>query len=253
MKPDDVPAAGVPFWAALSAASVFGADCGDTAAHVLGLGHVRGLPFLAAAFALVLLAERRAGFRTVAFYWAAIVLLRTAATNAADFLTHDLRLGFGTVSAVLALLTAAFAAAHVRHAVRDGTDDGKPPVGWRYWIAMALAGTLGTVGGDGLAGRHGLALGTADATLLLLPPLVLASGLALRSRARGTALALYWIAVVLIRTAGTTFGDWSADGIGLLPATGLAGATLVVLAATASRRRDGLAAGRLGDTPLGSR
>jgi uncharacterized membrane-anchored protein len=46
------------FWGALCLASIFGANMGDFFAHDLGLGHVKGLPFLAVAFAAVLIAER---------------------------------------------------------------------------------------------------------------------------------------------------------------------------------------------------
>lgn len=56
----NTPQVGARYWVALCVASVFGANCGDFASHVLGLGHVRGLPVLALLFAAVLLGERRA-------------------------------------------------------------------------------------------------------------------------------------------------------------------------------------------------
>ena len=51
MQPRHLPRLGLRFWAALCLASIFGANMGDFFAHDLGLGHVRGLPFLALALA----------------------------------------------------------------------------------------------------------------------------------------------------------------------------------------------------------
>ena len=44
-----LPALGRRFWGALCLASIFGANMGDFFAHDVGLGHVKGLPFLAIA------------------------------------------------------------------------------------------------------------------------------------------------------------------------------------------------------------
>jgi uncharacterized membrane-anchored protein len=49
----------------------------------------------AAAFLLILWAERRARIPTDPYYWLAIIVLRTAVTNLADLCTHDLNPGYG--------------------------------------------------------------------------------------------------------------------------------------------------------------
>jgi uncharacterized membrane-anchored protein len=51
-------------------------------------------------FLLVLWAERRTRIPTEAYYWLAIIVLRTAATNLADLSTHDLKLGYGATGSV---------------------------------------------------------------------------------------------------------------------------------------------------------
>ena len=68
---------------------------GDFFARDLGLGHVDGLPFLALAFVVVLVGERFDRAVHQAYYWAAIIIARTAATNSADFLCGDMSRGFG--------------------------------------------------------------------------------------------------------------------------------------------------------------
>jgi uncharacterized membrane-anchored protein len=65
---------------------------GDLFARNLGLGHVAGLPFLAIALAIVMVAARFDRVQHESYYWIAIVIVRTAATNFADFATGDMNL-----------------------------------------------------------------------------------------------------------------------------------------------------------------
>ena len=81
MQPIHLPTLGSRYWTALCLASIFGANMGDFFAHDLGLGHVDGLPFLAMAFAIVIAGERFDQAVHQAYYWAAIIIVRTAATN----------------------------------------------------------------------------------------------------------------------------------------------------------------------------
>src|ERR1700720_3463883 len=81
MQQIHLPTIGARYWAALCLASIFGANMGDFCAHNLGLGHVAGLPFLALALAVVVLAERFDRSVHEIYYWTAIIIVRTAATN----------------------------------------------------------------------------------------------------------------------------------------------------------------------------
>ena len=56
MQQIHLPMLGARYWTALCLASIFGANMGDFFARDLGLGHVYGLPFLAFALAIVLIA-----------------------------------------------------------------------------------------------------------------------------------------------------------------------------------------------------
>ena len=209
----NTPDTGPRYWALITLASVFGADTGDFFAHDLGLGHLGGLPILAALFAATLLVERRL-HGTDAAYWTAIVLVRTAATNIGDFFTHDLRLGYPSTIAVLAILLA-LTVQLIRRRDPDASA-GLPPVGALYWLAMLLAGTLGTAAGDFLAHSTGLAPATVATTTIL------AALLALRATDSFAGKGFYWICVVAVRTAGTNLGDITADPPGLPLATALA-------------------------------
>ncbi len=225
MRPAHLPAIDIRYWVTISLASVFGANLGDFVSHVLHLGHVRGLPLLALVFVAVLLAERRSAVAGSGFYWSAIVVLRTAATNLSDLATHDLRLGYGSVIASLALLLLGLCLVQPR--------TGKAVVGTclpradnRYWAAMLTAGTLGTAVGDAVAGPLGL--GTGGGSLLLGAMLLGLLGVAGRKAA--TTRGGYWSCVVAVRSAGTTVGDFVVGsgglGLGLPLGTGLSGLVL---------------------------
>ncbi len=199
MQTIHVPRAGKRYWAALSLASVAGANLGDFCAHDLHAGHLRGLAPLALLFGAVLTLERRSDRPGESWYWLAILILRTAATNLADLADHDLRLPSLAVIAGLAALIAAtlFTSRH-RSSRLPSTDA-------RYWTAMLLAGTLGTAVGDAIADGLGLTPACALTTLALAAALLGGAG--------------YWPTVLTIRTAGTNVGDLSAHAIGLMPST----------------------------------
>jgi uncharacterized membrane-anchored protein len=84
MQQRHLPTLGARYWTALCLASVFGANMGDFFARNLGLGHVYGLPFLALALAIVTISERFDRSVHQVYYWTAIIIVRTAATNVAD-------------------------------------------------------------------------------------------------------------------------------------------------------------------------
>ena len=217
MQVRNVPATGPRYWAAISVASVFGANLGDFCSHVLHLGHYRGLAPLALLFAGVLLLERRARPGNQTYYWFAIVILRTAATNLADLATHDLKLGYVPVIAALAAMLVILLAVSAKSVSSVPTTDG------RYWTAMLVAGTFGTALGDALADDVGL--GAAGASLPLTATLVALFIV----RANRVTAATYWLTIVAVRTAGTTVGDVAADGFGLAPSTLLTGVLLTAV------------------------
>src|SRR5580704_5128202 len=105
MRAQNLPTIDAGYWAAIVAASICGTNTGDLAAGPLGMGHVGGILPLAAIFLAVVWAEKTLDWTTVAFYWSAIIVLRTMATNIADFATHDLKLSYAVfVVALIAFM-----------------------------------------------------------------------------------------------------------------------------------------------------
>jgi Repeat of Unknown Function (DUF347) len=134
MQLSNVPATGPRYWSALCLASILGANMGDFVSHNLHLGHANGLLPLLLAFLGVVAAERLTGFATEAWYWVAIVILRTAATNLGDLLTHDFRIPYPLVVIGLAVLLVAILLAEPRS---TGGSSGLPPTNAFYWPAMS--------------------------------------------------------------------------------------------------------------------
>jgi uncharacterized membrane-anchored protein len=207
---------------------------GDFFAHNLGLGHVAGLPYLAVAFAVVAVSERFDRTAHQAYYWAAIIIVRTAATNFADFVCGDMKLPriwviAGLTALLVVALTASWRLVWQRLSGKNADTNSVLRADAGYWISMFIAGTLGTVMGDYCS--HDLHLGDAGAALLLSPILgllfVTARGGLLRS------LWFYWLTVVMVRAAGTAVGDFTSGKslLGLPLSTLITGALFVALLA----------------------
>ena len=206
------PADGRPFWIALCLASILGCNTGDFYASFFGF--LNGLPVLVAAFALVAWLERRDAGTSIAFYWLAIVIVRTAATNLADLLAHRIGIVPALASLTALLLLILLASRRSRRAVQ-GARNGLPVIDGVYWLTMLVAGTLGTALGDFLSFKSGLGLGGASLALSAWVALLVV----LRTDGRVARPVPYWFLVVMIRTAGTSVGDWFAHHIGLWQST----------------------------------
>jgi hypothetical protein len=175
MKPENLPTINARYWFAILAASMCGANTGDFAARILGLGHTRGLLPLALIFLVIVWAERRSKITTEAYYWLAIIVLRTGATNLADLGAHDLKIDYFLFMGLLVVLMVAMMLFdHMRGVLPNGVagPDGRwhtlPATDASYWVTMLAAGTLGTAAGDWLADEAGLGFGYSS--LLRLRP-----------------------------------------------------------------------------------
>jgi uncharacterized membrane-anchored protein len=201
-------------------------------ARNLGLGHVAGLPLLALALAIVIAAERFDRSVHHVYYWTAIIIVRTGATNFADFACGDMKLprGLVIIGLTAALVAALFASrqfAWRRQSGENKTSDTVLRSDAGYWISMFIAGTIGTVIGDYCS--HDLHLGDGGASLLLVPILALVFVIVRNGRFR--ALPYYWLTIVTVRSAGTAVGDLVAGRtmLGLPLGTLVTGTLFVVL------------------------
>ena len=232
MQQIHLPTLGTRYWGALCLASIFGANMGDFFARNLGLGHVAGLPYLALALAIVMVAERFDRSVHQVYYWTAIIIVRTAATNFADFACGDMKQPrLLVIAGLTALLVAAIFASWQLVWRRRPSDDSASLLraDAPYWVSMFIAGALGTVIGDYCS--HDLHLGDAGGSLLLVPILALLFVIARNGLLRW--LPYYWLTIVAVRAAGTCVGDFVAgrNMLGLPLSTLVTGILFVALLA----------------------
>jgi uncharacterized membrane-anchored protein len=231
MRAQNLPTINARYWCAIAVASMAGANTGDFAARYLHLGHTGGLLPLALVFVAIVWAETRSRRATEAYYWLAIIVLRTGATNLADLATHDLHLGYPlTLAALAALIIAILLFVCWRDGAAPASADGRklPATDSAYWLAMLTAGTLGTAGGDFTADELGLGVGYGSLVLLAVFLIVLFGAI----RIGKMSLFWYWAAIVAARTAGTTMGDFLPSRRGL--DLGLPLSTAITLATLAA-------------------
>ena len=207
MRNTNVPDVGARYWFAITLASVLGCNVGDCLSFYADWNHWIGLAPAAILFGLLLGGERRSARTIQVWYWAVVIVLRAAATNLADLATHTFHWSYSWVIAGLAVMQA-FVIWPVpsRPLLAGKIQTGRPiTTGW-YWLSLLTAGTLGTAIGD--CSADSLHLGTGYATLVL--GAVFAVVLALGRRSRWTTKIAFWSAIVAVRAAGTTAGDWLA-------------------------------------------
>jgi len=207
MRARNLPTIDAGYWAAIVAASICGTNTGDLAAGPLGLGHVRGILPLCAIFLVIVWAEKALDWTTVAFYWLAIIVLRTMATNIADLAAHDFKLSYPVFILILIAFMALMIWAdrfRTNAAARQqasGSSGLLPATDWSYWIVMLAAGVHGSAMGDWLTDAG---LGVYWASLIGMPFFLLAVWAAYRF---GLSKGWYWIAIATCRTWGTDLGD----------------------------------------------
>jgi uncharacterized membrane-anchored protein len=232
MQTRHVPTINARYWAGIALASVFGTNMGDLYAHDSGLGLLGGLPLLVLLFLAIYAAERFDRHSHDAYYWLCIIIMRTGATNIADYMAGRRGMGIDriTLSIGFGLLLAALAwwLGRVNRPSEDTTaSKNVPTTDPGYWVTMLTAGVFGTVLGDLWQHLFGEDVATISLVILLAVAL-----LAYRKITFGT-LAGYWLTIAVARTTGTAIGDWLAESpipnLGLPLATVLTGAALAAV------------------------
>ena len=213
--------AGNAYWFAMFVASVLGTNLGDLWVHDIFHDRIASFASLVVICGLAIWQDRRLATRSEAAYWIAIVGLRAAATNLADYLTHDLALGFFAVTLLLGVLALGAA----RLTMPDPSRGGAPKVDTAYWIAMGIAGVFGTTGGDMV--WHTIGLYPASVVFCL----ALATLIGVRNAYAPVSVLLYWCIVLAERCSGTAVGNSLANvhalGLGLPIASTVSIATLM--------------------------
>ena len=192
------------FWVMKICATTLGETAGDLLSMTLDVGYAVSSAILIGLFLVTLVLQLRAGRFHPVLYWTVILSTSTAGTTMSDFMDRTLGLGYARGSLILAsCLALVLATWRWSERTLSVNEIETPRAELFYWVAILFSNTLGTALGDYLADDSGLGFG--GGALLIGASIALAA-LAYRYTRLDRVL-LFWIAFVLTRPFGATFGD----------------------------------------------
>jgi len=192
------------FWVMKICATTLGETGGDLLSMTLNVGYAISSIILLSFFLITLFIQLASKKFHPVIYWLVIVSTSTAGTTMSDYMDRSVGLGYFKGSLILVsclvLILALWRYSEGTLSV-NYIQTKKAEV--FYWTAILFSNTLGTALGDFLADSSGLGfLGGAILIGSLLALVVLAYYLTQVNR-----VMLFWIAFVLTRPFGATFGD----------------------------------------------
>ena len=199
-----IPEITLLFWVMKICATTLGETAGDLLSMTLTIGYTISSLILISMFILTLLGQLKVKVYMPILYWSVIISTSTAGTTMSDFLDRTLDLGYATgatllVTILIAILILWYYLEKSLSVTNIKTFRGE----MFYWIAILFSNTLGTALGDFLADDSGL--GFAGGVILISSLLALVALAHYFSRV--SSVLLFWIAFVLTRPFGATFGD----------------------------------------------
>jgi uncharacterized membrane-anchored protein len=192
------------FWIMKICATTLGETVGDLLSMTLKIGYGASTVILLSFFLLTLIGQLLAKKYYPILYWLVILSTSTAGTTLSDYLDRTVGLGYATGSLILVSLLIVVLAIwrmSVGSLSVERIDTFKPEL--FYWIAILISNTLGTALGDFLADSSGLGF-SGGAALIggLLTVIVI-----VYYRTNISRVFLFWVAFILTRPFGATFGD----------------------------------------------
>jgi uncharacterized membrane-anchored protein len=221
-----IPELTLLFWIMKITATTLGETGGDLLAQTLSVGYALSTVIFFAFFLLTVSFQVVSKNYKPALYWSVIVATSTAGTTMSDYMDRTLGLGYATGAFILvACLVGVLAIWRIVEKSISVTRINSVRGEIFYWTAILVSNTLGTALGDFLADDSGL--GFAGSALLISAVLLLV--ILAYYFSKTSRVVLFWIAFVLTRPFGATFGDLltkPADNGGL--AYGTSGSSLIL-------------------------
>jgi uncharacterized membrane-anchored protein len=192
------------FWIMKICATTLGETGGDLLSMTMNVGYGISSLILLSFFFITLLIQLASKKYHPVIYWLVIVSTSTAGTTMSDYMDRTLELGYFKGSLILvSCLIVVLAIWRYSEGTLSVNYIQTRKVEIFYWTAILFSNTLGTALGDFLADSSGLGfLGGAILIGSLLALVVLVYYVTRISR-----VVLFWIAFVLTRPFGATFGD----------------------------------------------
>ncbi|MDP1512780.1 hypothetical protein L8C07_22575 [Paenibacillus sp. CMAA1739] len=192
------------FWIMKICATTLGETAGDLLSQTLNVGYAISSMILFSIFLISLMFQLFSKKYHPFLYWTVILTTSTAGTTMSDYMDRSLGLGYATGSFILVcILLAIFSFWYFSERSLNVNNITTRKVEVIYWIAILFSNTLGTALGDFLADSSGL--GFVGGAVLIGSSLGLI--LLLTYSTNVSRVFLFWLAFVLTRPFGATFGD----------------------------------------------
>ena len=199
-----IPAITVLFWVMKICATTLGETAGDLLSMTLHIGYAVSSIVLISGFLATLGLQLYAKKYIPMLYWLVILATSTAGTTMSDFMDRTIGVGYAAGSLILVSILCLVLLIWWWTEKSLSVEKITTPRGELfYWTAILFSNTLGTALGDYLADSSGL--GFAGGAILI-GTLLLFIVLAYYFTKVSTIL-LFWMAFVLTRPFGATFGD----------------------------------------------
>jgi len=193
------------FWIIKICATTLGETAGDLLSMTMDVGYGFSTVILLGLFLVSVIAQLMASKFNAVLYWTVILTTSTAGTTMSDFMDRTLGLGYANGSLILSVgLLLVLAIWQISEKTLSVSNIQTTRAEMFYWLAILFSNTLGTALGDFLADDSGLGfLGGAVLIAGLIGLVVLANYFTRLNR-----VMLFWLAFVLTRPFGATFGDF---------------------------------------------
>ncbi len=199
-----LPAITAIFWLMKITATTLGETGGDWLSMTMHVGYGLSTLIFFGLFILALGTQLASKKHYPFLFWTVIIATSTAGTTMSDYMDRTLELGYTKGAAILVtILLGLLAAWRFTVGNLEVTNIQTRKAEIFYWITILFSNTLGTALGDFLADDSGL--GFFGSWLLITG--VLAVILTLTLTTKISRVLLFWIAFILTRPFGATFGD----------------------------------------------
>lgn len=192
------------FWVMKIAATTLGETGGDWLSMTMNVGYLVSTLIFFGFFLVTLGAQLYSDKHHPLLYWGVIVATSTAGTTMSDYMDRTLELGYAKGASLLLtalIILLALWKMTVGNLKVDDIRTRKAEI--FYWLTILVSNTLGTALGDFLADDSGLGFFLSWVSITSVLGVIL---LCYRFT-RINRVALFWVAFVLTRPFGATFGD----------------------------------------------
>ena len=199
-----LPVVTAVFWLMKILATTLGETGGDWLSMTMNFGYLVSTIIFFSLFIAAVSFQLGAKKYHPFLYWTVIIATSTAGTTLSDYMDRTLGLGYAAGSAILVSILVALLATwrfSVGTLSVEKVQSRKAEL--FYWVTILFSNTLGTALGDFLADDSGL--GFLGSWLLITGTLCVISSFYFFSQVNK--VLLFWLAFILTRPFGATFGD----------------------------------------------